>query len=893
MADSIPESWICPYLIDAAETHGGNLHDILIWTKKKKAQLIDFLTYQEDDYIWGLISDKAHRIPVRFTKEATAAYRSQSQGRRLTENRNAVIFIRDFRPTFTRIPVGNNVPRLTANAHLALEVGYIAVLAPDCGYMFGNPQALDTNNKLKLWAEGLRQHGGGGNILKLSKEQEQAASPAKEAQIATESRNRQPSPSRVPSKPAQQAKSKIKSAAPARSDALIRQGSDPMRERIKSWRPYQLDPWAYIKPVGAEEEPQLMNNVPDVVRPSSPRQRNALSPPVTPDLPRTPLTPRRTPSHELPVPEQTTPRTSEWSPSIRGSRRASPAPLDDDVTAPERDNIDEPEQDADTSSLLAPTPAQRVIPPSDLPKSSPPPSSSLPLALPSSLPLPVRKIVKRKVPHPGHPPPRSDPNVSGPGQILVPNSDTSGMASQPSQSQSQSQSQPLPRSQPKLPTSSVKPTDASNLMSMGPPRLARTASRIGVEPLLSQADSQYDGDTSSLAFSRPELEQQSNTLSRKDSSPKDPQRASSSVPPICVLHDENDTGSVVDESEVDELDQPAGDPPNTRRDDELSEDDAETHDLLRQHTSQGNIIHGARKMATPRTHPSSSTKNVRPSSPAASERSPSPLYSLFSQSPGVEPAVQTCDTLPHVVPTPQREPVPSSSRLRSPSAPTTNVLAREHIAPEEHAIIHDAEAWKRPSFMTMGKGKGKATPQEVLEQAGRKGGNKRRLSHHPSSSPSASPKKKLKVLEEEPPASLRVTPRGGATTGKSSGHVQQSGSMRNSDALNDKSTDASGSQPYKASRKKASRTNGEDVANSSHAPRPSQEVSISSISTPSGRRRRANLAGFVVDFERIPTPPGVQRMSWMDIQKVLLRTGRIRTLGDEVEADGSVYLTSD
>ncbi|KIJ68170.1 hypothetical protein HYDPIDRAFT_107839, partial [Hydnomerulius pinastri MD-312] len=56
------------------------------------------------------------------------------------------------------------------------------------------------------------------------------------------------------------------------------------------------------------------------------------------------------------------------------------------------------------------------------------------------MPLHIRKTVKRKVPHPGMPPPRPDPDKSGPIQILVPDTDTSGTTS--SQPQSQSQSQP-------------------------------------------------------------------------------------------------------------------------------------------------------------------------------------------------------------------------------------------------------------------------------------------------------------------------------------------------------------------------------------------------------------------------------------------------------------------
>ncbi|KIJ57693.1 hypothetical protein HYDPIDRAFT_120433 [Hydnomerulius pinastri MD-312] len=54
--------------------------------------------------------------------------------------------------------------------------------------------------------------------------------------------------------------------------------------------------------------------------------------------------------------------------------------------------------------------------------------------------LHIRKTVERKLPHPGMPPPRQDPDKSGPILILVLDTDTSGTTS--SQPQSQSRSHP-------------------------------------------------------------------------------------------------------------------------------------------------------------------------------------------------------------------------------------------------------------------------------------------------------------------------------------------------------------------------------------------------------------------------------------------------------------------
>ena len=41
MAESIPAAWISDYVIDAAETYGGQLYDVLPFIKKKRVQLIE------------------------------------------------------------------------------------------------------------------------------------------------------------------------------------------------------------------------------------------------------------------------------------------------------------------------------------------------------------------------------------------------------------------------------------------------------------------------------------------------------------------------------------------------------------------------------------------------------------------------------------------------------------------------------------------------------------------------------------------------------------------------------------------------------------------------------------------------------------------------------------
>jgi hypothetical protein len=79
----------------------------------------------------------------------------------LTQRRDSLVCIKDFRPIFTRVPIGNNVRKMTPESHLVLEVGYIEVIGSE-----GEPgkvvQEVGMNEALKLWTEGMREDGGGG-----------------------------------------------------------------------------------------------------------------------------------------------------------------------------------------------------------------------------------------------------------------------------------------------------------------------------------------------------------------------------------------------------------------------------------------------------------------------------------------------------------------------------------------------------------------------------------------------------------------------------------------------------------------------------------------------------------------------------------------------------------
>ncbi|KAF9501960.1 hypothetical protein BDN71DRAFT_503324 [Pleurotus eryngii] len=64
-------SWLSSYLIDIGEEYGGSLVSVPQHTKRKKVQLVEYLTHGGgDDRIWIKVSDKQYRMPVCLTKLA-------------------------------------------------------------------------------------------------------------------------------------------------------------------------------------------------------------------------------------------------------------------------------------------------------------------------------------------------------------------------------------------------------------------------------------------------------------------------------------------------------------------------------------------------------------------------------------------------------------------------------------------------------------------------------------------------------------------------------------------------------------------------------------------------------------------------------------------------------
>ncbi|KAF9241559.1 hypothetical protein BU15DRAFT_73285 [Melanogaster broomeanus] len=173
---------------------------------------------------------------------------------------------------------------------------------------------------------------------------------------------------------------------------------------------------------------------------------------------------------------------------------------------------------------------------------------------------------------------------------------------------------------------------------------------------------------------------------------------------------------------------------------------------------------------------------------------------------------------------------------------------------------HDPDAWKKPSFMSKDKGKGKARAADEDPQSPRPGKKRRRSVQ--STSPAV---KRAKVTETD--------------------DIQREVKLLRGSS--DESTPKQSDEP--AAEKKIQPKDGHT------APLPFSQDTTETPSQ-SQRRSKGRLANFLVDFENvdlgkeIPVPT----LDWKrDVQSVLLRTGRIRTLREEVERDGSVYINQE
>ncbi|KDR75434.1 hypothetical protein GALMADRAFT_249490 [Galerina marginata CBS 339.88] len=408
MADSLIP-WISDYLIDVAENFGAKLSDIPTYNKKKKVQIIRFLTYgsDEDILIWTESSDKNHVIPIKFTKEAVSEYRKNSGGR-ITQHRGAIAAIRNFRPIFTPVPLGGG---LTSRSFVVLECTSFSILGCTGEGNFGNPQPITNHPDIQLWSEGLSHDGGAGNILKDRKLQRESG-----ILIDTHISSHVTPPVVVHDTPVEINKVQVLTTR-------TKQAYD-LASYVSAWQ-ITAKTTKYVALSGdmtthgkGNTAVAIVEDLSDALAQEPNQPNNILS--SQPDINR-------------PRARSATP-FSNWG--------SSPSAMKENSTPIKNPKSSMKSSAALPSSIPSPTPGQRTRAPVVVSGFSPDQPSSYPSGnetvietsspdLHSQVAI-ARRPVPRKIPRPTSPEP---PKSSEPERILAPNSDTSG-------TQSQSQSQP-------------------------------------------------------------------------------------------------------------------------------------------------------------------------------------------------------------------------------------------------------------------------------------------------------------------------------------------------------------------------------------------------------------------------------------------------------------------
>ena len=274
-----------------------------------------------------------------------------------------------------------------------------------------------------------------------------------------------------------------------------------------------------------------------------------------------------------------------------------------------------------------------------------------------------------------------------------------------------------------------------------------------------------------------------------------------------------------------------------QEDSQLSIDDADIHSTL-QSIQPRHSLHLAAASVTPHSSPAKQDTNnvsIHPST-RSPERpgSRGSMHSLFSNSLEDE---RTVSSQAPILPIDRNE-----DKVQEKACPT-------------HIPRHDSEAWKEPSFIAKHKGEEKARAVEELDTSSVKAGKKRQQSAQP---------------ESPVPKRTKVSP----------SEVRRAASGRTTRILRIQHQDTEASALGKIHPNKRLSTSLTDTTEIAAPPLASQ------LSKP-------RLANFIVDFEKIDLGKGVP-MPRLDLDKdikgMLLRTGRIRTLGERVEKDGSVYI---
>ncbi|KAG6372304.1 hypothetical protein JVT61DRAFT_7744 [Boletus reticuloceps] len=335
MSESMSSPWIRDYFMNVAETFGAQFYNAPVSSDKKKVQLTDFLTYQENSYVWAWISDKDYKVSVRISKDAADQYKSRHSGRNLIDCRFSVVTISNYRPMFSPRPLGSNTTGNTSVAHISLEISQVKQVGIG-GHLFGNPRDLELSENVKEWVLGLRQDGGGGFVSRKKTKKRHLSppssppfslyAPVSQCQATKTEHTAKPKPERP---------------------------EDFKRAYTKRWRIFEVHPWKFATKFATKPAAKECLNL-------------------------CPLPPHRTPSPTSRLQRQGTP--SDWSPSNRGSPVAPDAVTtiavrdgirqhDKPMASPIMSNLlSDTEEHAtvdtaitsDTRSLQPPTPAQRI-----------------------------------------------------------------------------------------------------------------------------------------------------------------------------------------------------------------------------------------------------------------------------------------------------------------------------------------------------------------------------------------------------------------------------------------------------------------------------------------------------------------------------------------------------
>ncbi|KAF9051036.1 hypothetical protein BDZ89DRAFT_1056925 [Hymenopellis radicata] len=175
MADSL-NPWIQEYLNSVAQQFGAN------YTKAKrvnqvKVQLIKFLNLEsrpKDGAVWARISDKKFSMPVMFTQAAIAAYVKKHKGpSSFMKLSTALVTLQEACLAFRPIPTGDKVG-ITDDYYLYLECCSFSISDQHQNdLIWKKPEDIMKNTKIKTYVEGLRRDGGGGNVYLEKRTQSQ------------------------------------------------------------------------------------------------------------------------------------------------------------------------------------------------------------------------------------------------------------------------------------------------------------------------------------------------------------------------------------------------------------------------------------------------------------------------------------------------------------------------------------------------------------------------------------------------------------------------------------------------------------------------------------------------------------------------------------------------